>query len=245
LQNARIGSLSPLSIHLLHINSILQLRERELSQSTRIFKARGSKVLRCSLCLLPKANCICAAKPVAAGNSAFCFIVYKGEAYKPSNTGRLVADVMVDNHAFLWHRTQPDAQLLALLVDEQYVPIVVFPHQYAESARCIDTLDVATPLALGKKWLFVLLDGTWQEAKKMFKSDYLASLPVLGFQPKQRSRYFLRDAAHLHQLCTAEVAIEVLRLSGDNTSAEVLANYFTIFCQNYMVIKPYLLDKQR
>jgi hypothetical protein len=85
-----------------------------------------------------------------------------------------------------------------------------------------------------------MLDGTWREAKKMFKSPYLATMPVLGIQPEQASRYQLREAAHLHQLCTAEVAIEVLALAGEAGSASKLADYFLQFRRAYMLGKPHL-----
>ena len=145
-----------------------------------------------------------------------------------------------DNHAFVWDRTQPDPALLALLTDPRYAPIVVFPQQYAEAERCIASPADVLAVQQGKIPLFVMLDGTWREAKKMFKSPYLASLPVLGIQPEQASSYVLREAAHLHQLCTAEVAIEILRLADDNDAALALQQYFELFRRSYIVGKPHL-----
>lgn len=223
-----------------HINSVLKLRTQELAKATRVFLARGSKVKRCEHCLLPRAECICAAKPLVNSSSAFCFIMYTGECYKPSNTGRIIADVIADNHAFVWDRTQPDAAMLALLNDARYVPIVVFPQQYAEAGRCINSPLELTAVQSGKIPLFVMLDGTWREAKKMFKSPYLANLPVLGIQPQQGSSYQLREAAHLHQLCTAEVAIEILKLANDTAAAIALTEYFAVFRRAYIVGKPHL-----
>ena len=223
-----------------HINSVLLLRARELAKATRVFNARGSKVIRCDNCLLPKTECICSQKPQVQSHSAFCFIMYTGECYKPSNTGRVIADVIADNHAFVWDRTQPDPALLALLTDPRYAPIVVFPQQYAEAERCIASPADVLAVQQGKTPLFVMLDGTWREAKKMFKSPYLASLPVLGIQPEQASSYVLREAAHLHQLCTAEVAIEILRLADDNDAALALQQYFELFRRSYIVGKPHL-----
>ena len=166
--------------------------------------------------------------------------MYTGECYKPSNTGRIIADVIADNHAFVWDRTKPDATMLALLSDARYAPIVVFPQQYAEPERCINSPLELTAVQSGKIPLFVMLDGTWREAKKMFKSPYLANLPVLGIQPEQASGYKLREAAHLHQLCTAEVAIAVLHLAQDTEAAQALANYFDIFRRAYIAGKPHL-----
>jgi DTW domain-containing protein YfiP len=223
-----------------HINSVLRLRAQELAKATRAFNARGTKVVRCEHCLVPRSDCICAFRPQVECRSAACFIMYRDEYFKPSNTGRIIADVMPNNHAFVWERTHFDSQLLALLNDPSYQAIVVFPQQYAEPSRWINKLADITPACSNKTPLFVFLDGTWREAKKMFKSPYLAHLPVLGIQPTAASTYQLREAAHLHQLCTAEVAIEVLKLANDNSAALALFEYFNLFRHAYMVHKPHL-----
>ncbi|MGO4893495.1 tRNA-uridine aminocarboxypropyltransferase [Flavobacterium sp. W21_SRS_FM6] len=222
-----------------HLNSVLQLRKQELTKSTRVFKARGNKVQRCEHCLVPASECICAQRPSVNCRSAVLFIMYSGEYFKPSNTGRIIADVIPNNHAFVWQRTEFDPQLIALLNDKRYQPIVVFPQQYAAPTRWISAADVSEQHA-SKIPLFVFLDGTWREAKKMFKSEYLANLPVLGIQPTAASTYQLREAAHLHQLCTAEVAIDVLNLAQDVAAATALATYFRLFRHAYMVHKPHL-----
>lgn len=229
-----------------HPNSVMRLRAEILSRSTREFRARGSRVVRCEHCLLARDHCICMARPTVESHSAFCFVMYHGESLKPSNTGRLIADVVPDNHAFLWQRTQADPALLALLGNPRYAPIVVFPHEYAEPERCIHQPADLPAVASGKIPLFVMLDGTWREAKKMFRSSpYLAGLPVLGVQPSQASAYLMRDAAHAHQLSTVEVGIELLRLARDNAAAEALATYFDIFCRHYLAIRPHLHEKRR
>jgi hypothetical protein len=227
-------------IFLPHSNSVHHLRQQQLALSTREFKARGYKVKRCEACLIPLNQCICAQRPKVKSHSAFCLLMYKNEYYKPSNTGRIIADVIQQNFAFRWDRVAPDPALLALLSDPQYVPILVFPQQYATAERCIDSPIDLLAVQQGKTPLFVMLDGTWREAKKMFKSPSLTALPVLGIQPTQASRYQLREAAHEHQLCTAEVAIEVLKLASDNPAAEALQEYFEVFRQAYIVGKPHL-----
>jgi len=228
-----------------HCNSIMALRQRELAKPLRPFLARGSKVIRCQTCLMPLSGCICGVRPAPLHGSAFCFILYWGEAFKPTNTGRLVADVIHDNFAFLWDRTRPDPALLALLSDPQYEPILVFPTQYAEAERCIAAPAQLPGIVLGKKPLYVMLDGTWREAKKMFRSSYLAPLPVLGVNPSAGSSYQLREAAHKYQLCTAEVAAMVLALGGDLPAAQALEEYFEVFRRNYIASKPHMVLRER
>tara|TARA_R110001592_G_scaffold59200_1_gene179622 strand:- start:74238 stop:74633 length:396 start_codon:yes stop_codon:yes gene_type:complete len=118
-----------------------------------------------------------------------------------------------------------------------YLPMVVFPHEYAQAKHCIKHADDLDGVSQGKKPLYILLDGTWREAKKMFRSDYLQCLPVLGLQPSDPSEYALREAVHLHQLCTAEVGVEVLKLQGDIEAADSLNAYFQIFRDRYLAGK--------
>lgn len=218
-------------------NAVLVLRQQQLLKTTKPFNARGSRVIRCDGCLLPQADCLCAKVPAPCAQSAFLFLMYTGECFKPSNTGRLIADVASESFAYVWDRTQPDPELLALLTNPRYQPYVVFPHEYSQAERCVSHVDTATD----KIPLFIMLDGTWREAKKMFsKSPYLDGFPVLGISPSHSSNYVLREAAHLHQLCTAEVGIAVLELAGESQAATELSLYFKEFRRRYMAGKPHL-----
>ena len=227
-------------IFLSHINTVHILRKQQLALSTKEFKARGYKVKRCEECLIPEKKCICALRPTITSHSAFCLVMYKNEYYKPTNTGKLIADVIPDNYAFRWDRVAPDPALIALLKNPKYAPIIVFPQQYAAAHRCIHSVKDLADIQQGKIPLFVMLDGTWREASKMFKSPCFDPLPVLGIQPKKASSYQLREAAHEHQLCTAEVAIEVLKMAGDNQAAQALGEYFYQFRKAYIAGKGHL-----
>ncbi|GGF78339.1 hypothetical protein GCM10011338_33440 [Alteromonas lipolytica] len=171
-------------------------------------------------------------------DSVFVFLMYKGECYKPTNTGRLIADVAKTNYAFTWHRTEPATEFMQLLENNRYQPFIIFPHEYAEPER--RAYAVADN---GKRPLFIMLDGTWREARKMFrKSEYLQGIPVLGIQPQMNSEYKLREAAHAHQLCTAEVGVEVLNMAGETQAAATLGHYFNVFRHFYVKGKPHLTD---
>ncbi len=213
-------------------NSVLVLRQKQIAAAKREFKARGSKLSRCESCLLSEHLCICDNLEVAEDcQSAVCLLMYHNESFKPSNTGRLIADVVPDNHAFRWDRTEPDEALLSLLKDSSYQPIVVFPADSAEPERVITKVERIE----SKKPLFIFLDGTWREAKKMFrKSEYLDTFPVLSVSPDSLSDYKLRVAPHAHQLGTAEVACVVLAEAGESSAAEKLTAHFIDFRDAYL-----------
>ena len=130
-----------------------------------------------------------------------CLIMADIEPLKPSNTGWLVADVVADTFAFGWARTAVDPALLALLADPQWQPVVVFPGEFVAPKRVVTALPKRDNG--GKRPLFVLLDATWPEARRMFrKSPYLDQLPVLSLQGDQISRYKLRRSRRDDHFCT-------------------------------------------
>lgn len=156
------------------------------------------------------------------------------EPLKPSNTGWLIADVVRDTFAFTWQRTDVDPRLLALLADPQWQPLVIFPGEYAESRRVVEQVEREN----AKRPLFVLLDATWTEARKMFrKSPYLDGLPVLSLRPEALSRYRLRRSTRSDHLCTAEVAALCLDLAGDSAAANTLDALLDVFTEHYLGAK--------
>ncbi|WP_064663821.1 tRNA-uridine aminocarboxypropyltransferase [Pseudoalteromonas sp. MQS005] len=215
-------------------NSVLALRAQQISESRREFNARGGKMDRCDQCLIAKHYCICEGAEYASCSAAVCLLMYHNESFKPSNTGRLIAEIIPDNHAFRWDRTSPDPALLALLNNDKYQPFVIFPAEDVETDRVVSQVETHA----GKQPLFIFLDGTWREAKKMIrKSPYLDNLPVLSITAEKLSDYRLRVAPHAHQLGTAEVAIMVLALAGEVDASTKLEQHFIKFRDAYLLGK--------
>ena len=218
----------------MRIHALHTLYQQRLSQSTRPFLARGGRITRCVNCMLLPYLCICPFKQTVQTNSAFLLLMYDDEILKPSNTGRLIADLVPDTFAYIWSRTEPDQQMLALLQDPQWQPIVIFPAEYSQPERVIITDNKPSD----KKPLFILLDGSWAQAKKMFrKSPYLDNLPVLSFSPEKLSRYLVRKAVKDNQLATAEVAALALEYINEQQNSEQLTLLFEVFKENYMLGK--------
>jgi hypothetical protein len=163
------------------------------------------------------------------------------EPLKPSNTGWLVADVVADTCAFGWARTETDAALLALLDDPQWQPYVVFPGEYVPAQRVVHSLPTPGSERDTARPLFILLDATWAEARKMFrKSPYLDRFPVLSLEPAQISRYQLRRSRRDDHFCTSEVAALCLELAGESEAAATLEAYLDVYTHHYLCAKQQL-----
>ncbi|MEW7311956.1 tRNA-uridine aminocarboxypropyltransferase [Buttiauxella gaviniae] len=217
-------------------NAVLRLRAERLARATRPFLARGNRIRRCQRCLLPLKQCLCETLTPQKARSRFCLVMFDTEPMKPSNTGRLIADILPDTEAFQWSRTEPPQALLDLVSSPDYQPMVVFPASYASPGREVLT----TPPKSGKPPLFIMLDGTWTEARKMFrKSPYLDGLPVISVDLSIVSAYRLREAHADGQYCTAEVAAALLALADDEHAARGLTEHFTLFRERYLAGKPH------
>lgn len=218
-------SLPPHAVHHLY-----QYRK---SLATKVYAARGANQVRCQLCLLAKQYCTCAIRRQVSSDASFLLLMYDTEVLKPSNSGRLIADLIPDTHAFLWQRTYTDPAILALLQNPEYQPIVIFPGEYAQPAQQVINKIDDSLLPDNKKPLFVLLDGSWRQAVKMFKkSVYLHQFPVLSFSPETAAKYALRKGKRDFQLGTAEVAALALEAAGENQNAEALEAWLALFVES-------------
>ena len=201
----------------------------------------GFKHERCAGCRLLPSHCMCALRPSVPTRAGVCLLMADIETLKPSNTGWLIADVVADTFAFGWARTETDPALLALLADPQWQPYVVFPGEFVPPARVVHAVAQDANGQCGKRPLFILLDATWAEARKMFrKSPYLDALPVLSLEPAQISRYQLRRSRRDDHFCTSEVAALCLELAGEAHAAQTLEAYLDVYTHHYLQAKQQL-----
>ena len=228
-------------------HAVSRLRSERLARSLKPFVSRGSRSERCPGCRVIPSYCLCAWRPRVEVQAGVCLLMYDVEALKPSNTGWLIADLVADTFAFGWQRTVVDPALLALLADPKWQPYLVFPDASVAPERVVHA--PAAPGAggaPGPRPLFILLDATWTEARKMFrKSPYLNRFPVLSLRPEQLSRYRLRRSKRDEHLCTAEVAALCLELAGEPRAAQALDAWLDLFTEHYLSAKHRrVLDEQ-
>lgn len=137
------------------------------------------------------------------------------ELPKPSNTGRLVLEVLGEAaEQIRWDRLTPPAKLVQEI--EQGGVALVYPGVPGEPAS-----------DLGGIRQVIIIDGTWHEARKIHqRSPYLQQVPRVTLQPQQPSRYNLRKNQKEAGLCTAECVIEILRIIGNQAVADRLEERF-------------------
>ncbi len=178
----------------------------------------------CSVCGFIH-NCICDHQPNIESQVEFALLYHKNELDKLTNTGRLLLNGLPKAKSYLWQRkVQPEA-LINKIHQEDIEAWLLFPSDAPTlSSEYLTSRDPS------KKQLFILLDATWQEAKKMVnKSPWLKALPCLELSPSEISRYHLRRNQSQGNLCTCEAGIEVLEMVKEPENAQALFKYYDQF----------------
>ena len=150
-------------------------------------------------------------------------LTHQRELDRKTNTGGLTLETCAGIvRQVVWARREPDAVLVELLQDNRAV--LVYPGGDGPEAQLCDFEHV------------ILLDATWQEARKMYnQSPYLHSAPKMVLAPDKVSSYRLRRNQPDGGLCTAECVIHILRDKGLALEATELEASFSAFNQHHSV----------
>lgn len=195
----------------------------KVKQITKLYES-------CNKCGLPNINCICKVVPKVKTKAEIWILSTEKEFYRPSNTARILKLVNPEaTDIILWERTVKPEALIKNIESEIYDVYLVFPEDNEDmlSEKFENRISDKTPA-------FVLLDGTWKEAKKILrKSDYLKGIPRISLEPNFKSEYNLRRGVEEGNLCTIEAAIEVIKLSNEIQNANVIKDAFHIFLDSF------------
>lgn len=142
-------------------------------------------------------------------------LTHENELRKYSNTGRLVLEsIPTLARRCLWRRTVPDEQLLATIETAQ----VALLHPEG------DAVPVASQGAYDH---FIVIDSTWQEARKIInRSTYLHDIPRVALPTGSPSRFTLRRNQVAGGLSTVESVIALLKAQQYDHVAEQLEQNF-------------------
>jgi DTW domain-containing protein YfiP len=145
----------------------------------------------------------------------FTLLTHFKELEKPSNTGRLVVEVLGSAaEQIRWDRVHPPAGLVEKI--EIGGVALVYPGGADET--------VGDLTGIGH---FILIDGTWHESRRIHqRSPYLQKVRRICLKPAGKSSYNLRKNQKEGGLCTAECVMEILRSTGNGADADRLQERF-------------------
>lgn len=152
----------------------------------------------------------------------FYLLTHPRELKRTTNSGTVVLKSLGDQDVKLipWERNRPDRELLSVSQEENSVLIYHDPRG--------ENIPAGGDLTGIEN--FILLDGTWQEARKMYnKSPYLHEMKRYVLPVENESLYNIRRNQTAGGLCTAECVIEILKIRQESEKAGALLQNFLFF----------------
>jgi len=171
-------------------------------------------------------------------------LTHERELNKVSNTGRLVKKCLGNLvEVIIWKRTEPDLNLVELMNKSEVAMLYPDrPSQYRKNSEELDeepkvledtTLNnklCGTKVGVESFESFLILDSTWQEARKMYnRSTYLQQVKKISLQATTPSTYRKRRNQIDGGLSTAECVIELLKQKNEPSLATILQEQFDQF----------------
>ncbi|CAM4446678.1 tRNA-uridine aminocarboxypropyltransferase [Vibrio agarivorans] len=177
----------------------------------------------CKICGLSH-QCVCELIPSLESQAHIALLTHENELTRDTNTGRWAVKMLSHCQTHIWQRKLPPSALISQIESGDYTPLLLFP---AEESQQLSGEKIAV---MAKPPLFIVLDATWQEARKMLnKSPWLQALSKVCLNTERPSSYQLRRNQAQGNLCTLEVVAELLALCGDNHDAQQI----TPFLEHY------------
>ncbi|MBI3892949.1 MAG: DTW domain-containing protein [Candidatus Wallbacteria bacterium] len=172
-------------------------------------RAQGSldphkRAKRCAVCRKGPSVCFCGDVRVLQTRSRLPILQHPTEIWRPSATAKIVELALAGSRLFVRGDAEDEAELEGLLEEPGSRPYLVFPDSQApEPAQ----MRAAGAWAEGPPPTFLLLDGSWRQARRMrHRRPWLARLPVVALRPSEDSVYRIRRQAHSGNLSTVEAA---------------------------------------
>lgn len=160
----------------------------------------------CLRCLRPTSACFCAQLPSIPTRTRVVFLQHPRERRMAVGTARLAHLSLPNSELHVGVHFDRHVRLRQLA--EAGEAVVLFPAEGAVEPAQL----VRAPRTL------VVIDGTWPQARKVFKENpLLHALPRIAFRPSRPSNYRIRKEPADHCVSTIEAVAEVLgQLEGDS-----------------------------
>ncbi|MDR9825274.1 DTW domain-containing protein [Vibrio sp. FNV 38] len=177
-------------------------------------------------------QCICSSIPVLESQIHIALVTHENELSRDTNTGQWAEKMLTNCQRYLWQRKSPPTTLIELINSGNYTPLLVFPDESSSNLRADFIANLSKPA------LLIVLDATWQEAKKMLnKSTWLNVLPRVHLESSTTSQYQLRRNQASGNLCTLEVVAELVALHNNKTDADKVAPFLDSYTKAFKADK--------
>lgn len=208
---------------------MMDLATYRQNQLLRQQSARRGRV-RCATCRQPEFVCYCELVKPVESRIHFVILIHPMEDRKRIATGRMSHLLLKNSTLIRGHGFEKNEKVSEILNDPKNHCLILYP---GKKSIAIDQESEAKKelMALNKKLVVFVIDGTWCTANKMLRlSPQLLELPQIAFVPKTPSRFRVRKQPSEKCYSTIEAihqTIDLLTPSG--TSPKDHDHLLTVF----------------
>ena len=179
-------------------------------------------------------QCVCKDIPKLDSDVVISLLMHENEYQRETNTGKWLLKSLPECLDYSWSRVEANSALVERINNNEHLPLLIYPSN--------DSIPLDEALLMAKankqKPHYIILDGTWQEAKKMErKSPWLNQVQRVHLTPEQFSSYQLRRNQSQGHLCTLEVVSEILHTLDEHEQATQLTTFLEHFSRVYQADK--------
>lgn len=198
---------------------------------------RKNRAGRCERCGLHLPLCVCDRFPTVESSAALVVVRHVREQWKPTNTGRWLADMVPGT--VLTHYGQREPPFDATPLERPDVRFcVLFPREGATVLDPEGMRALRAALEPGQRLGFVLLDGTWHQCSRMSRRvPVVGDLPCVALPPGPLSRWGVRTQHEEQGLSTFEAAVRLVSLVDGPAKAATLQAIFHEIAARMMYMK--------
>lgn len=195
---------------------------------------RRFRAERCADCGLHSPLCACAERPRLELSTRLVVVQNNKELHKPTNTGRLLPQVLVNCELLMVGVRDVEFDPAPLCrADHDY--LLIFPRvrdpegEHPEPPPLLHAELFAGRRTERPKIIqtLVLLDGTWAQCSRMSRRlEVLAAMPAFALPEGPPSHWGVRTPSEPSRISTYEAAVRALELAEGRAVAGRLQEYF-------------------
>lgn len=183
-------------------------------------------------------NCFCKKIQVLDLQTKVSLLVFRKERFLPSNTAHLTLKSLKNSQQF--ERGYQNTHLTSEFIDKEYYhPLYLYPSE--------DAIELTPDLleSLNKPINLIVPDGTWRQAKKVYRREPLLSeVTQVKITPNKKSIYPLRRQKFEYGLCTHEAISYSLGILEDTNAQEHMLNNLKIMIDAHLKNRP-IFEKEK
>jgi len=169
-----------------------------------------SKRKKCTVCEKALAACICQHITIINSDIELIILQHPGEVKNAIGTARILNLSLPQCQILIGENFTDNTQLNAILNDPTRQCFLLYPSEESIAAEDFAGNESSNRDANIKR-TFILLDGTWRKAFKMYQSSSnLQTLPAVRLNAEQASQYTIRQTSIEGGLSTVEAGFLLL-----------------------------------